>query len=182
MAIICKDAARTYMENTEGFEVAFECMKNSDVFITKQDNPKKIAMVQERDYQRDLITDEFGEDIEIATIIGTALPYALENGQVDAIIIDYMKSLHINGAKKTTVVDGNDYTSYVLLVSKEFKQTKEFKKFVRNYNSALKDLKEDEEKLEKQFFDYTKVELEEGGLDKWKIKLLYLEDKQDTEK
>lgn len=182
MAIICKEAADAFMENTEGFEVAFECFKNSDIFITKDNNPKKIGMVKDRSYQKSLIVKEFGEDVEIVTIIGTGLPYALENGQVDGLIIDYMKSVNIDGRKKSTVIDGEDYTTYVLLVNKEFKKTKEFKRFVKDYNNSLKYLKENDEVLKKQFYKYTKSEMKEGGMDNWKTKLLYLEDDQDTEK
>lgn len=176
MAIMCKEAANTFLENIDGFEVAFECIKNSDIFVIKKDNPKKIGMTQDRNYQKELILKEFGQDVEIITMMGTALPYSLENGQLDAIIIDFMKGIHINGEKKNTVIDREEYTSYVLLVNKEFKKTKAFKSFISSYNKTLKTLLEDDKKFEKNFLNYTKTKLDKGGIDKWKIKLLYLEE------
>ena len=171
MAIICKEAAKSYMENVEGFEVISECVRNSDIFVMKKDNPKKIGMTQERNYQKDLIKKRFGEDVEIVPMMVGALPYALENGEVDAIIIDFVKGIHLKGKKEDTVVDG-DYTTYVLLARTEFKKTREFKKFVKIYNQSLEELMKDQKLLKNHFYDYAKTDLEEGGLEKWKIKLL----------
>ena len=64
MAIICKEAAKVYLENVEGFEVISECMMNSDIFVMKTENPKIVGMTQERHYQEDLIRKRFGEDVE----------------------------------------------------------------------------------------------------------------------
>ena len=175
MAIICKEAAKEYLENIEGFEVVSELMMNSDIFITKSENPKIVGMTQDRDYQIDLIKKRFGEEVEIKTLMVGALPYALEKGELDAIIIDLIKGIHLNGEKENTVING-DYTSYVLVVNTEFKKTKEFKKFVKVYNKSLEELISDEKLLEEHFFNYTKSNLNEGGLEKWKIKLLYIKD------
>lgn len=171
MAIICKEAAKSYLENVEGFEVVSQCVKNSDIFVMKKDDPKKIGMTQERKYQKDLIKKRFGEDVEIVPMMVGALPYALENGEVDAIIIDFVKGIHLKGKKEDTVVDG-DYTTYVLLARTEFIKTREFKKFLKIYNESLEELMKDQKLLRNHFHDYAKTDLEEGGLEKWKIKLL----------
>lgn len=171
MAIICKEAAKVYLENVEGFEVISECMMNSDIFVMKTENPKIVGMTQERHYQENLIRKRFGEDVEIAPMMVGALPYALENGEVDAVIIDFIKGIHLKGKKEDTVVDG-DYTTYVLLSSTKFKKTREFKKFVKTYNESLEELMNDEELFRNHFYSYTKSNLDEGGLRKWKIKLL----------
>lgn len=171
MAIICKEAAKAYLENIEGFEVVSECMMNSDIFVMKTENPKIVGMTQERHYQEDLIRKRFGEDVEIAPMMVGALPYALENGEVDAVIIDFIKGIHLKGKKEDTVVDG-DYTTYVLLARTEFKETKTFKKFAKIYNESLEELMNDEKVLKDHFYNYTKTDLDEGGLEKWKIKLL----------
>ncbi|OLS02027.1 hypothetical protein TICRE_20100 [Tissierella creatinophila DSM 6911] len=171
MAIVCKEAAKEYLENIEGFEVVSTSMMNSDIFITKTENPKIIGMTQDRDYQIDLIKKRFGQDVEIAPMMVSALPYALEKGEVDGIIIDFIKGVHVNGIKESSVIDG-DYTTYVLISNVEFMKTKEFKKFVRTYNESLEELMRNDRLLEKHFYNYTKTNLEKGGLQKWKVKLL----------
>jgi hypothetical protein len=64
------------------------------------------------------------------------------------------------------------YTTYVLLSNSEFMKTREFKKFIKTYNQSLEELLSDKEVLNSHFLKYTKTNLEKGGLDKWKIKLL----------
>ena len=171
MAIMCKEAAREYLDNVEDFEVVSNITMNSDIFIIKNDDPKVIGMTQDRDYQIDLIKKRFGENVEIAAMMVNALPYALEKGEVDAIVIDYIKGVHLDGIKEDTVIDG-DYTTYVLLSNSEFMKTKEFKKFIKIYNKSLEELLSDKEILNSHFLRYTETNLEKGGLKKWKIKLL----------
>ncbi len=173
MAIVCKEAAEDFLENVEGFEVVSEYIKNSDIFVMKTDKPQKVGMTQDRDYQKQLIKKRFGEDVELVPMMLGALPYALENDEVDAIVIDFMKGIHLNGKKEDTVLD-EDYTTYVLLVSEEFKESLEFKRFKESYNMSLEDLMTDDMKLKEHFYNYTKNNLEEGGLEKWKIKIQFL--------
>ena len=171
MAIMCKEAAKEYLENVEDFQVVSDITMNSDIFIIKNNNPKVIGMTQDRDYQIDLMKKRFGEDVEIAAMMVNALPYALEKGDVDAIVIDFIKGVHVNGIKEDTVIDG-DYTTYVLLSNSEFMKTREFKKFIKTYNKSLEELLSDKEILNSHFLRYTETNLEKGGLKKWKIKLL----------
>lgn len=171
MAIVCKEAAKEYLENVEGFQIVSTSMMNSDIFITKTENPKIIGMTQDRDYQIELIKKRFGQDVEIAPMMVSALPYALEKGEVDGIIIDFIKGVHVNGVKESSVID-DDYATYVLISNVDFMKTKEFKNFIKIYNESLQELMMDDRLLKKHFYNYTKTDLEEGGLEKWKVKLL----------
>lgn len=171
MAIVCKEAAKVFLDNVEGFEVVAECTQNTDIFVIKSDNPKKVGVTQDRNYQIDLAKSKFGEDIEIVPMMAQALPYALENNELDAVVIDVMKGIHLDGKKESTAING-DYTSYVLISSKKYMKTRGFKKFVKEYNKALEQLLKDDDLLEKHFFNYTNTNLMEGGLDRWKIKFM----------
>lgn len=171
MAIVCKEAAKEYLRNVEGFELVSPAAMNSDIFIIKEEEPKIIGMTQDRDYQRDLIKKRFGQDVKIEEIMVSALPYALEKGEVDAIIIDFIKGVHIDGIKESTLLD-KDNTTYVLIANKEFMKTKEFKRFIGKYNESLEELLKDKKLMERQFLSYTKAQLGKGGLEKWKVKLL----------
>lgn len=173
MAIVCKEAASEFISNLDDFEIISDTMQNSDIFVMKTTTPTKVGIVQGRYYQNDLVKSRFGDDVEIVPMIAQALPYALENRQVDAIVIDYIKSVHLDGIKEDTTISG-DYTTYVLLAKKGYKDTREFKKFEDNYNKSLNQLQNDDNLMQKHFEKYTKAPLEEGGFNKWKIKLLSL--------
>ncbi len=75
-------------------------------------------MTQNRIYQEKIIKDEYGEKVQIYPMIYSSLPYALEKGRVDGIIIDSIKSLKLNGQKKALSINKN-YTSYVLVIKKK---------------------------------------------------------------
>ncbi|WZL73268.1 ABC transporter substrate-binding (seleno)protein SaoB [Clostridiaceae bacterium 35-E11] len=171
MAIVCVDAAEEFVKNVEGFEIYSPCVQNSDLFVLQGGNPKKIGITQNRKYQGKLVKDYFGEDVKIVPMIHQALPYSLEKGQLDGIVIDVTKAIHLKGDKYPTMM-GDDYTTYVLIVNQEFKKTKAFKDFIRLYNQSVQKLNGDEKKLKKHFQYYTKSVSQEGGLEKWKIKLL----------
>ncbi len=177
MAILCKDASKTFIENTEGFEIVGDVVLNSDIFIINSDvkEIKTVGMTQDRDYQIELVKERFGEDIMIVPLMVTALPYSLANGNVDAIVIDLLKGIHVDGIKEGTVVD-EDYNTYQLVVNSKFKKTKDYKRFIKIYNDSLKELLEDENKMRDHFRKYTNTEDEKGGLEKWKTKLLYIKE------
>lgn len=172
MAIVCKEAATVFIENVDGFEIVSDCIRNSDIFVMKSSNPKKIGITKGRNYQINLAKDRFGSCIETVPMMVQALPYALENGEVDAIIIDIMKGIHLEGKKENTVYH-EEYTSYVLIVNTEYKTSKQFKKFVKEYNIALERLIKNDDLLEEHFLNYTdNVNIMERGLDKWKVMFL----------
>lgn len=55
-------------------------------------------------------------------MIYSSLPYALEKGRVDGIIIDSIKALKLNGEKALSI--NKNYTSYVLVTKKNLKRIK----------------------------------------------------------
>lgn len=173
MAIVCKEAASEFTTNLPDFEIISPTMENTDIFVMKTPTPLKVGIVQGKDYQIELVRNRFGEDVEIIPIIAQALPYALENNQVDAIIIDYIKAVHLDGIKEHSAIN-TDYSTYVLIAKKGYKETKEFKRFANSYDYALEMLESDIILMQNHFLKYTKTTLEEGGLKKWKIKLLSL--------
>ena len=98
---MCPEAAKNLIENDDRFEIICPLVSNSDIFVLKDENKiKKIAMTQNRFYQEKIIKDECGEKVQIYPMIYSSLPYALEKGRVDGIIIDSIKALKLNGQKK----------------------------------------------------------------------------------
>jgi hypothetical protein len=172
MAIICKDAAEEYIKNDTNFEIIAPVVKNSDIFLMGTDKPKRIGVTQKRDYQYNLVS-EYYKDAETVPLIGTALGYGLESNLVDGIVVDIMKSLSLKGEKLSTATN-REYESYVLVVSKEFKQNDLYKDFKRLYNEAVYDL-EDREVFKKAIENYKNVDISNKEMEEivnWKVKFL----------
>ena len=176
IAIMCPEAAKNLIENDDRFEISCPLVSNSDIFVLKDENKiKKIAMTQNRIYQEKIIKDEYGEKVQIYPMIYSSLPYALEKGRVDGIIIDSIKSLKLNGQKKALSINKN-YTSYVLVIKKKFKKDKKFKEFITNYNKSVMELKR-KDRIKNSIEDYKKINLSneevEQGL-KLKVKFFLI--------
>ncbi len=133
---------------------------------------KKIAMTQNRFYQEKIIkrwmwrkSTNISDDIFI-------LPYALEKGRVDGIIIDSIKALKLNGQKKALSINKN-YTSYVLVIKKKFKKDKKFKEFITNYNKSVMELKR-KDRIKNSIEDYKKINLSNEEVEQWlKLKVKF---------
>lgn len=180
IAIVCKDAAKEIVDRLDGFEIYGSCVENSDLIVTKVKYPKKIGVTQNKDYQIDLIHLKLGEDIECIPIIGQALPYALENGQVDAIVIDACKGVYLQGEKSP--LSTSDYITYVLVVSKKIKSKPEFKKFIENYNIQVKNITKSSKIWQNNFEIYTNGEVDIRRLESWRIKLLSITEELNIKK
>lgn len=174
LAIICPEAAKKFIENDPRFEIVGTCAKNSDVFVIKEGvTPKRIGIGQKRTYQKELVTKRFGTDCEVKSMMVAALPYALENGLVDAIVIDATKGWVLKGRKEGTVIN-EDYVTYVLLARKDFKQSTLFRKFIDVYEQSIKELEEEHIWVEQlsSYIDKNILESEVKKWRMWKIKLV----------
>lgn len=175
MAIICKEAAEKFVKADNNFEIVNTVIQNSDVFLIKQDNPKSIGVTQNRDYQVDLVK-EYYDSSKPVSFINNALGYALESNKVDAIVIDAIKALSLEGKKESTSIN-KDYDTYVLVVNRFFKESDSYKQFKKLYNNSVKELK-DENKFEKELKVYTDANISNedmGEFKKWKLKFLPIE-------
>ena len=105
-------------------------------------------------------------------MIYSSLPYALEKGRVDGIIIDSIKALKLNGQKKALSINKN-YTSYVLVIKKKFKKDKKFKEFITNYNKSVMELKR-KDRIKNSIEDYKKINLSNEEVEQWlKLKVKF---------
>ncbi|MGB5823711.1 MAG: ABC transporter substrate-binding (seleno)protein SaoB [Proteocatella sp.] len=172
MAIICKDAAREYIKVDKNFEIIGTLVQNSDVFLTRSAKPSKIGITQNRAYQNGLITSSYPE-AEAVELLGSALPYALTSKQVDAVVIDAVKTIGLAGNVKEYKLQ-EPVDTYVLIVDKKFKKTQAYETFVEFYNQSAEAL-QDKNELIKTIETYKKRDLtnkEMEMVNKWKLKLL----------
>lgn len=174
IAIICKDAAKQYVNATSGFEIVGTVVQNSDIFLLSRNNPEKIGIIQNRNYQSELVKKYYG-NVEISPLLGTALAYGLESNLVDGVVMDCIKSIGLEGIRKPTTELG-DYDTYVLVVSKKFKKSKGYSDFIKLYNKSVDALNNEAtfKKALKQYKNIRNIDMEE--IRNWKLKFLKIKE------
>lgn len=167
LAIVCKEAAKDYMETNPDFQEIGPVIYNSDILVEKNYPVKKIGITANKDFHKDFAIEIYGEDIEIYNIIPNGLPYALEQDEVDAIIYDLSKmNEEIHGNLKE--LSSKDYVTNIMIGRKDFLKTKEYISFKEEYNKMVEKIQM-EEIPKKYIEEYTN--LDERSLKYWRVKL-----------
>ena len=167
LAIICEDAAKEFVESNNEFKIVGSCVKNSDIFILKDNKTiKKIGIAQSRKYQKELVKAKFGSSCQVYPMTATALGYALENNTLDAILIDSLKAWKLNGKKEISNYN-KDYVTYVMVVNKGFEKKDLYKEFIKNYNESIYELRDDKI-LKKQISNYMNTTILDEEVGDWK--------------
>lgn len=166
-AILCPDAV-SYLEDLgKGYVVVGNVLYDSDVFIysDKIEKVKKIAYMNKRYYQRDLMEEKFDSEKEYIPIIPSGIPYAMTTGAIDAACVDVMNYLELN---YDCMQLSKNRVTQVLVVKKELFNDERYKRFVDMYNDVATKMNTDKEYLydiiAKNVTNKTKEEI----IDKWK--------------
>ncbi|MGL5950816.1 MAG: hypothetical protein ACRCZH_05295 [Cetobacterium sp.] len=85
-----------------------------------------------------MISENLPKDIWVESLASSALPYALERGEVDGAILDASRYSQLKGEYELIPYNGN-FVSYVLVMKRELISKNEFKQFVKNYNKVILD-------------------------------------------
>lgn len=136
VAILCSGKATSFIEEDERFEIAGTVLKNTHVILERNDNVKNVGVSQGRKYEIEMAEDTYGHSINIVPMSTRTLPYAMESGEVDAIVIDYMKASTLNW-NMVFPSKNKDYDTFSLVVKKDFKKSKEYKEFRHSYNKVV---------------------------------------------
>lgn len=138
MALMCPYSAKNLIVKDNKFEVLGPCILNSNAFILSSKNIKSIGISDGREYEKEEIYKRFGKDKKIISMLNPSLPYSLEKGNVQGILIDSLKGILLqNKNYKILPLEG---PTYVLVVSKIFKKDKRFKMFLNEFNDSLNKL------------------------------------------
>ncbi len=173
MAILCAEAAQEFVEVSEGeFQIVGAVMQNSDIFVIAREPAQIFTMVQNKDYQEDLLRKRFGDEARIAPLMVGAVPYALIRGDADAGIMDYTKAMLAEdaGALEKTSTYG-DYDSFVLVANREFMKSRLYRDFINEFNTASTELAENKDTLRRQMIDYVGIDIKEKGWEEWTIRI-----------
>lgn len=173
MAILCKEAARTLVENNSDLEIIGPLFRNTDVIIKRDEKIQKIAIQQSKFFHKDYLHEEYpGADVFQTN--RTALSYAYESSQVDAVFLDIAKSGSLKGIREYP--DLGD--TFVLVAVKGYQEQPEFKKFMKVYNEAVEILNKDSVERNLQIEMYT--DLKEADKKVWKVEILKIEERKES--
>lgn len=168
MAIVCKDAAKKYIDTSPDFEIIGPVIMNSDIVLESTRHITSVGITSKKSYHRDFVRELYGKDVEIIELMPQSLPYVYETARVDAIITDITKfTSNIKGEVKSPSQE--DYVTNVLIARSDFIGTKEYKDFVNKYNEIVNEL--NSEGLPIDYIE-KKTNLDEGSYEYWKVKLL----------
>lgn len=130
-AWLCPDAAQALLQKDGRFVGLGPALVNSEVLVVRgEGSPRRIAYSHKRGYQQALLRQRFGAGCETIPVTPTALPYLYEQGQVDGIVIDVLKGLSLAGRHLPLAGDGRDVVTYVLVVSRGFRDSAGFASFL----------------------------------------------------
>lgn len=143
---------------------------NAEVICYKNDweDVRLVGVSQGREQEKEQAAKTYPQIEGFQDVTQKGILYSLEDEQVDAVIQDLTKSAVVP-QYPTMPLSKIDYISYVLVVDKEFVQTKEFADFIDSYNKAVKKLNEPEYLAEK-------LGVEESWLENKTIQFLPLEE------
>lgn len=170
VAFYCSHIAQHTVEANDNVMIYGPVIMNAEVICYKNDweKVKTVGLSQGREQEKTLAKKTYPQIERFQEITQKGILYTLEDGQVDAVILDMTKAAQIP-EYPVKALSENDYISYVLVVDKKFAGTEEFSDFVKSYNEAVDRLSETEYLAEK-------LGVSKEWLDKKEIQFLELEE------
>lgn len=164
MAVICPNAAEPLLQNGNPYVVAGGIVKNSSILLSNKGvNINTVGYTSGREIQKQAVSQSF-PDVQYVPIMTTALPYALERGSVDAVVLD-IKNVVLSDSFSYTPLPF-DKPESILIVKKELIGTKEYKAFVAAYNNTVNEYNSN--MLKEMLVDSGEAENTEEYLALWK--------------
>lgn len=141
-AVMCPNAARTLVEKDARYAVVGPCLINADVRVVRPENASpKVAVMQNRGYQADALQGAGVPLSDLAPMIPSGIPYALEKGFVGSGVVDVLTALRLAGGRES--LSSADVTTYVLVVRRSFREGPEWAEFARLYDECVEELTSD---------------------------------------
>lgn len=167
VAALCPTAAKVLIEKDQRYEIAGPLIMDGDVFVLRNNHPTRIGVGQNREHLYSNVRQRYGEQCEIVPMVSSALPYALEQGKVDAILTDVLKGIQLKGQMLPPSENEQSVTS-VLVVRKQFRQNPKFEELVDAINDAAGELNQPEI-VEEYLKSATFLSFESEEVKKWQI-------------
>lgn len=167
VAILCPDAVVDLAETGKQYTVLGELVYDGNVLVTRPDSPaelKIIGYMNGRDEQRVLLEQVYGENVDLQPMFASALPYALENQAVDAIMLDVSLAMKLNYPTKS-ISDG--MVTSVVIVQNELLPDPRLEELIAACNETVEALA-DEETLVEMLCEYLETENKKEVAAFWK--------------
>ena len=167
VAILCPDAFFDLEETGKQYTIVGELVYDGNVLVTRPDSPAELNVIgymNGRDEQRELLEQVYGENVDLQPMFASALPFALENRAVDAIMLDAALALKLH--YPTESVSSGTVTS-VMIVRSDLASDPRLQQLIDAYNELVEALA-DEEVLIKMLCDYLETENSEEVSAFWK--------------
>ena len=139
IALMCPYSAKVLIDKDKNFEILGPCILNSNIFLLNSKNVKSIGISDGREYEKAEIYKKFGNEIKIVSMLNPSLPYSLEKGNIQGIVIDALKGILLQN-KNYKIIPLENGPTYVLVVRKDFKKDKRFYMFLNEFNESLQEL------------------------------------------
>ena len=169
MAILCPDASAKFLGVDTNYFIVDSIVRGSNILVYFDESyenvdPKNIGYMNKRLLQESILKNVY-PNASFYPMLSTALPYALEKKEVDAIFTDIILALKIKKAKFKMI---NTYkVDYYLVASKKLKGSYTLNNFIKAYNNAIDDIQNDNI-LSNMIGSYLGISDAKGETDTWK--------------
>lgn len=169
LAVMCPDAATALIAKDQRFVVVGPVMYNSDVVVRhhyrRRESPT-IAISQNRERQRQLLTAFFGDKIEVAPMLHSAVPFAYARDRVDGAVLDIAKAFSLVG-EMTGHQENSEVVTGVLVAKRTVLASDQYRHFVSGYRQALEEMR-DHDKLLQLLKENLSQHIDHGDITTWK--------------
>ncbi|BAF58754.1 hypothetical membrane protein [Pelotomaculum thermopropionicum SI] len=166
LAVMCPDAAASLIEKDGRFEIAGPCLANSDIVVVKPGlTPRKIGVARNRSHQAQIAADIFGKGCAAVPMLPSALPCAYEKSAVDGVVVDALRGISMEG-EKLSAGGATGHVTYVLVVSKRFKEDPRYREFISLFRESVDELN-NPDILRKEIGRYKNIELSQEEIETW---------------
>ena len=141
VAVLCPDAVIDLAESGKQYTVLGELVYDGNVLVTRPDSPDTLSVIgymNGRDEQRVLLEEVFGsQSVTLEPMFASALPFALENKAVDAIMLDASLAIKLN--YPTQSISSGEVTT-VMIARTEILSDPRLQPLIDAYNSTVEEI------------------------------------------
>lgn len=167
VAVLCPDAVTDLEENGKKYTVIGTLVYDGNVLVTRPDSPEVLRVIgymNGRGEQYDLLRQTYGENADLQPMFAAALPYALENKAVDAIMLDVSLALKLGYPMRSL---SERMATSVVIVANRILEDPRVERMKAACNEAVASLS-DEDILTEMLCSYLETENKEEVSSLWK--------------
>lgn len=140
LAVLCPDAAEEFLGSGKPFRLLGEIVRNANILVSIKSTPvQSIGYMNGRILQTRVLAANMGSAVELHPMMTAALPYALERGAVDAVVLDILTVARGEAVYHCRALPFEAPAS-VLVAREDVLDSPAFKSFLNAYNDTVDQL------------------------------------------